>query len=211
MTTPCTAIPLGRFPSLHPSTLASQTPIWDGLLSQYPGIAKTLAEGQRQRGIRQVPESASAAYSISRLSYEVRAFIEVDEGSGCWVWQHTDCEGYGYVPAALRHGNPECRAHRFSYTELVGPIPQGFIVDHVRSRGCLFKACCWPAHLQAVTHAENCRRGASDRQSGSYDAAMAARVRSLMATGLSKADIHRRTGIRWRIIAAVAAAGERAS
>jgi len=157
--------------------------IGDALLLQYPEVA------------------------IFRLSPEVRAFIDPDPECGCWVWQHTNYEGYGYVPAAIRYGNPEWKAHRFVYTELVGPIPPGFTLDHVRARGCLFRACCWPAHLQPVTHGENSRRGTADRHSRRYEAALAARVRPLLATGLSSTEIHRRTGIGWKIIADVAAEG----
>ena len=159
---------------------SSRAVIGDALLLKYPEVA------------------------ISRLSSEVRAFIEVDQECGCWVWQHTNCEGYGYVPAAIRQGNPESRAHRFVYTELVGSIPPGFTLDHVRARGCLFKSCCWPAHLEPVIHAENSRCEAADRQGGCYEAALAARVRPLLTAGFSSADIHRRTGIGWKIIADVA-------
>jgi hypothetical protein len=214
MTAPARAVVrLTRFWPLRPCTRlpACRPVIGDALLLQYPQVAKALAEGQPQRGGRQVPRSAKAAntqYPISRLPSEVRAFIEVDQECGCWVWQQTNCDGYGYVPAAIRHGNPESKAHRFVYTELVGPIPPGFTLDHVRARGCLFKACCWPTHLQPVTHAENSRRGAADRHGGRYDAALAARVHPLITEGLSSADIHRRTGIGWKIIADVAAAAE---
>jgi hypothetical protein len=54
--------------------------------------------------------------------------------------------------------------------------------------------------LELVTHAENSRRGAADRHSGRYEAALAARVHSLLAEGLSTTAIHRRTGIGWKII-----------
>jgi hypothetical protein len=163
--------------------IACRPVIGDALLLQYPEVA------------------------ISRLSSGVRAFIDIDPECGCWVWRHTNCEGYGYAPAAIRQGNPEFKADRFIYSELVGPIPLGFTLDHLRARGCLFRACCWPAHLQPVTHGENSRRGAADRHSRRYEAALAAKVRPLMAAGLSREDIHRRTGIGWRIIAGVAAEG----
>ena len=138
--------------------------IGDDLLSHYPGVANALAERDRRTEAASGLEAqgtAMTAYPISRLSPEVSAFIDVDPECGCWVWWHTNCEGYGYAPAAIRHGNPEWKAHRFIYTELVGPIPSGFTLDHVRARGCLFRACCWPTHLEPVTHAENSRRGRS--------------------------------------------------
>lgn len=46
--------------------------------------------------------------------------------------------------------------HRFSYEHFVGPLADGFEIDHLcRNRGCVN-----PAHLEAVTRLENCRRGA---------------------------------------------------
>lgn len=49
-------------------------------------------------------------------------------------------------------------AHRWIYEQLVGPIPGGHDVDHVAARGCTSALCVNPAHLEAVTHAENMRR-----------------------------------------------------
>lgn len=50
----------------------------------------------------------------------------------------------------------ECRpAHRFAYEWLVGPIPEGFTIDHLcRNRGCVN-----PRHLEPVTRGENTLRG----------------------------------------------------
>jgi HNH endonuclease len=45
-------------------------------------------------------------------------------------------------------------AHRLAYRELVGPILDGYEVDHT----CLNTLCCNPEHLEAVTPAENKRR-----------------------------------------------------
>ncbi|MCZ6447620.1 MAG: HNH endonuclease signature motif containing protein [Alphaproteobacteria bacterium] len=46
-------------------------------------------------------------------------------------------------------------AHRFSYETLVGPIPEGLILDHL----CRVRSCCNPSHSEAVTHRVNILRG----------------------------------------------------
>ena len=71
--------------------------------------------------------------------------------SGCWLF--TGClnsRGYG----CITHHGRVMLAHRLAYELLVGPIPQGRVIDHL----CMVKACCNPDHLEAVTAGENNRR-----------------------------------------------------
>lgn len=67
----------------------------------------------------------------------------------CVEWQGPSRgHGYGHVG---RHGS----AHRLAYRLFVGEIPAGLEIDHL----CRNRACIKPAHLEAVTHLENMRRG----------------------------------------------------
>lgn len=49
-------------------------------------------------------------------------------------------------------------AYRWLYEQLVGPIPVGHEIDHVKARGCKGRPCVEISHLEAVTPAENQRR-----------------------------------------------------
>ena len=97
------------------------------------------------------------------LPASVAAHITPDAATGCWLWTAGTCDkGYGRVRV---HGRV-WYTHRLVYTILVGPIPEGLELDHVRARGCKSVACCNPDHLEAVTHAENCRRGRAGEVNG---------------------------------------------
>jgi hypothetical protein len=71
---------------------------------------------------------------------------------GCWLWTAAKrAGGYGVV----QHQWERRVAHRASYEELVGPIPDGHQLDHI----CRVRNCVNPAHLEPVTHKENVQRG----------------------------------------------------
>lgn len=70
--------------------------------------------------------------------------------SQCWEWTGaTDPNGYG----RLAWNDRLWLAHRVSYTQHVGPIPDGISVCH----RCDNPPCCNPAHLFLGTHADNVR------------------------------------------------------
>lgn len=73
-----------------------------------------------------------------------------------------DRKGYGdtYVTVA-KHVAVHAKAHRVVYEALVGPIPPGLELDHVKARGCASRACCNPDHLEPVTGTQNKLRGDS--------------------------------------------------
>ena len=72
----------------------------------------------------------------------------------CWPWKGaTDKRGYGRFGLDRRHSS--FLAHVFAYDIVNGPIPKGLELDHL----CRNHSCVNPAHLEAVTHRENIRRG----------------------------------------------------
>lgn len=72
----------------------------------------------------------------------------------CWLWIaaiRDSRRGYG----CFEYGNVLRMAHRVSYELEVGPIPAGLTIDHL----CRVRHCVRPSHLEAVSTAENNRRG----------------------------------------------------
>jgi hypothetical protein len=75
----------------------------------------------------------------------------------CWPWlASTLPSGYGQI----RRGSTTAYAHRVAYELERGPIPYGLVLDH----HCRTPACVNPAHLEPVTHRENCARGMAPGQ-----------------------------------------------
>lgn len=78
--------------------------------------------------------------------------MEVSD-SGCWDWLGwCDRDGYGHFSLNMRK---KLKAHRLSYELHKGAIPKDLTIDHL----CRNRKCCNPDHLEAVTRAENNRRG----------------------------------------------------
>jgi hypothetical protein len=71
-----------------------------------------------------------------------------EEVEGHWLWTGPlFSTGYGQISQGRI-------AHRWFYEHFVGPIPDGYEIDHL----CLIRHCVKPAHLEAVTRAENLSR-----------------------------------------------------
>lgn len=95
-----------------------------------------------------------------------RFWATVDSTGGptaCWPWPKLNYQGYGTV----YYKGKTTRAHRFAYQVLVGPIPEGLVLDHTchdpskcsLDDKCPHRACCNPAHLEPVTQKVNNLRG----------------------------------------------------
>lgn len=85
------------------------------------------------------------------LTARFEAKYEVDAG-GCWLWTaNLDTSGYGRFWFEGR----TVSAHRFSYEQLIGPIPEGLDIDHL----CRVRHCVNPEHMEPVTRQVNGLRG----------------------------------------------------
>jgi hypothetical protein len=84
-----------------------------------------------------------------------RLWAKVNKTDTCWLWTGAKIH-HGYGKIGIDKERTEL-VHRVSYELLVGPIPDGLVIDHL----CRVTACVNPAHLEAVTQAENVRRGRS--------------------------------------------------
>lgn len=81
--------------------------------------------------------------------------VEIDEVSGCWIWtgptSGTKCnEGY---PRMSLDGQT-VSVHRVTAMLAFGFLHSRRQVDHT----CRNRLCVNPAHLELVTHKQNCRR-----------------------------------------------------
>jgi hypothetical protein len=86
-----------------------------------------------------------------RSLYE-RWASKVTRTDGCWLWTGSTLKnGYGNLMGTDGRNQ---YAHRVAHVLFIGPIPEGYEVDHL----CRVRNCVKPAHLEAVTRQENLRR-----------------------------------------------------
>lgn len=106
--------------------------------------------------------------SVIDSGVAVRFWAKVERGdaAACWPWTgHRDDNGYGLGNGYGRfrlggQNGPRYYAHRLAYELLIGPIPEGLVIDHL----CSNRACVNPAHMEPVSIAENVRRGREVRR-----------------------------------------------
>lgn len=78
--------------------------------------------------------------------------VDFEGPGGCWLWTgFRNRDGY----SRFSINNRQQQAHRLSYEQMVGPIPEGLQIDHL----CRVRHCVNPDHLEPVTGAENVFRG----------------------------------------------------
>jgi len=78
---------------------------------------------------------------------------------GCWEWQGAKLKA-GY--AHINFEGKSTTMTRWIYREFIGPIPEGYTIDHL----CRNVLCVNPNHLEAVPHAENCARSGRRGRTG---------------------------------------------
>jgi hypothetical protein len=88
---------------------------------------------------------------------EAHFWRNVDKTSspiGCWLYTGTiSFEGYGYVNISSGVKRQQWQAHRFAWTLLKGPIPEGQCVLHT----CDVRHCVNPEHLYLGDRKDNAR------------------------------------------------------
>ena len=128
-----------------------------------PGYCRNWCRTHYERWVR---HGRPAGRSVP--SNEERFWSCVDRSGGqwsCWSWKApTSVYGYAY----FRLDGTRVFAHRLAYQWLVGPIPDGLVLDHlchtrdkscVGGNSCPHRRCVNPAHLQPVSDRENIQRG----------------------------------------------------
>lgn len=91
-----------------------------------------------------------------RIPEADRFWAKVEKTETCWLWTGAKSDtGYGTIWTPSRGGaSKKMLTHRWAYEALVGPIPDGLVLDHT----CRVRECVNPEHLEAVTQQENVLR-----------------------------------------------------
>lgn len=99
--------------------------------------------------------------TIDQLPARIRAKISIElspvAGLDGFCWTFTGrLQNHGYGDVTFGSGKQNrWLLHRWTYTQFIGPMPAHLQIDHL----CRNRACCNPAHLEAVTGKVNQERG----------------------------------------------------
>lgn len=122
----------------QPAPIAKRTVTSRG---RFKGQPLRFIHGHNTRGMDRSKPVKTDRYRVEDRGYE----------TPCWIWLLNKSQvGYGKV----RVKGKDLLAHRVSYEEHVGPIPEGLQLDHL----CSQRDCVNPEHLEPVTALENTRR-----------------------------------------------------
>jgi len=111
-----------------------------------------------RRGVHEIPRLTLIERVMAKVEKAGPIPAHRPELGPCWIWtRHCNRDGYGQVNRGATAGR--ALVHRVVYEHEVGEIPTGYELDHL----CRVHACCNPAHLEAVTHLENVRRGDANK------------------------------------------------
>lgn len=103
---------------------------------------------------------------LYRVSPEERFWFYVRKTPAHWLWTGAKSHGYGQfsLSADAAGRRRSVQAHRFAYELLVGPIPEGLVLDHL-AESCGEKSCVkviadeyGAAHLEPVRQVVNIQR-----------------------------------------------------
>lgn len=92
---------------------------------------------------------------------KVTDYFERGGDDDCWPWLSIK-DRHGYGRWRVREMGIDTGAHRAVYEHLVGPIPDGLVIDYL----CRNRVCVNPRHMEPVTNAENVRRGNAGSKPG---------------------------------------------
>jgi hypothetical protein len=139
----CMTVPLNTSTSRHVRTWAARQ-----------GWAPPLA----YENMNDLADDPALDKKYSRwMSFDERFWGRVDKTGDCWLWTGTLTEkGYG---SRVQYQGEQHYPHQLAYRLLVGPIPDGLVIDH----HCRVRNCVNPDHLEPVTQEENTRRGVEAR------------------------------------------------
>jgi hypothetical protein len=98
----------------------------------------------------------AGSQGMTRGTLADRFWAHVEKTDSCWLWAgNIRSDGYG----RMMFQSKRRLVHRIAYELLIGPIPEGLTIDHVWARGCRYRRCVNPDHLEAVPIRENILRG----------------------------------------------------